>query len=68
MVQRFLFDGVNGQRTGPAIHLADQSSAVIPTALADAGLAIGYTAVMRTELTAYCPTLQFLIILTLHHQ
>ena len=53
VVQRFLLNGVNSQRTGLAIHLADKHSIHIPTAPTDARLAVGNLAMMRTELTLH---------------
>ena len=53
MVQRFLLDGVDGQRTGLAIYLAQEHTVLIATAPADARFAIRHFAVMRTELTLH---------------
>ena len=53
VVERFLLNGVNGQRTGLAVHLADKHTIHIPAASADTCLAIGNLAMMRTELTLY---------------
>ena len=53
VVQRLLLNGVNGQRTRFAIHLADKHAIHIPTAPTDARLAVGNLAMMRTELTLH---------------
>ena len=53
VVQRFLLNGVNSQRTGLAVHLADKHAIHIPTAPTDARLAVGNLAMMRTELTLH---------------
>jgi hypothetical protein len=67
MVERLFLDGVDGQGTGLGIDLAKKDTAIIaPTATA-ACLSIGNMAVVRTELTLDCPTLQLLIIPALFH-
>ena len=66
MVERLLLNGIDGQRTRLGIDLADKHTVLIAPAAADACLTIHDTAMMRTELTHYCPTLQCLIITTLH--
>ena len=53
VVQRFLFDGVDGQRTGFAVDLAHEHTVLITTAPADAHFTIRHLAVMRTELTLH---------------
>jgi hypothetical protein len=66
MIQRFLLDRVNGQRTGLAIHLADKHTLHIASASADARLTIGYLAAVGTELTLHLAVIQFLIVFALH--
>ena len=53
VVQRLLLDGVDGQRTGFAVHLADEHAVLIATAPADTRLTVGNLAMMRTELTLH---------------
>jgi hypothetical protein len=66
MIERFLLDGVDGQRTGFAINLADEHAIVITTTATAARFAVGDTAVMRTEQALYHTIVQPLIIPTLH--
>lgn len=53
MIQWLLLDGVDGQRTRLAIDLADEFAIVIPATTTKARLAIGYPAMMRTDLTLH---------------
>ena len=53
MIERFLLDGVDGQRTGFAINLADEHAIVISTTTTAASLAVGDTTMMRTEQALY---------------
>ena len=73
MIERFLLDGVDGQRTRLGIDLADECTIVIATTATDARLPIGYATMMRTEQTLHSllvrvcnPRLQTLKIFTLH--
>ena len=49
MIEWFLFDGVDGQRTGFAINLADEHTFVITTTATAPRFAVGDTTMMRTE-------------------
>ena len=60
MVQRFLLDGVDGQRAGLGIDLADEHTIMIPATTTATRLAIGNTAMMRTEQALYPSIVQFL--------
>ena len=51
MVQRLLFDRVDGQRTGLAVTLAHEHAVHIASASADACLPVRNLAVVRAELT-----------------
>ena len=53
MVQGFLLDRVDGQRTGLTIDLADQYTIMIPTTATKARLTIGYMTMVRTEQTLH---------------
>lgn len=53
MIQGLLLDGVDSQRTRLAIDLADEFAIVIPATTTKARLAIGYPAMMRTDLTLH---------------
>jgi hypothetical protein len=66
MIQRFLLDRVDGQRTELAIHLADKHTLLIASASADARLTIGYLTAVGTELTLHLAVIQFLIVFALH--
>ena len=73
MIERFLLDGVDGQRTRFGIDLADECAIVIATTATEARLPIGYATMMRTEQTLHSllegirnPRLQTFIISTLH--
>ena len=67
VVQRFLLNRVDGQRTRLAIDLADKHAVLVATAAADTRLAVGNLAMMRTELTLHPSTVQPLIISTLQN-
>jgi hypothetical protein len=49
MVQGLFLNGVDGQRTGLAIHLTNEHTILIPTTTTDARLAIQDLAMVRTE-------------------
>ncbi len=66
VVQWFLLNGVNGQRTGLAIDFAHKHTVLIATAPTDTRLAIGNLAKMRTELTLHPSIIQLPIVFTLH--
>ncbi len=67
VVERFLLDGVNGQRTRPTIHIANEHTALIAPATADARPALADMAVMRTEQTLHPAVILFPIISTFAH-
>ena len=67
VVQRLLLNGVDGQRAGLAIHLADKHAVQITTAPTDTCLAVGNLAMMRTELTLYPSIIQPPIVFGLVH-
>ena len=66
MIERFLLDGVDGQRTGFAIDLADEHAFVITTTATAPSLSFGDATMMRTEQALYHAIVQLLIISTLH--
>ena len=66
VIEWFLLDGIDSQRTGFAIDLAHEDATVITTAAADARLAIGDATVVRTKQTFNGTAFQTLIISTLH--
>ena len=68
MVEGFLLDRIDGQRTGLGIDLADQHTALIAPTAAEARLAISDPAMMRTELTAHQPIFQPFIIPAFHQK
>jgi hypothetical protein len=53
VVQRFLLNGVYGQRTRFAVHLADEHTVLIATTPTDSRLAVSNLAMMRTELALH---------------
>lgn len=53
MVQGLFLNGVDGQRTGLAIHFTDEHTILIPTTTTDARLAIQDLAMVRTEQTLH---------------
>ena len=53
MIEWFLLDGVDGQRTGFVIDLADEHAIVITTTATATCPIVGNTAMMRTEQTLY---------------
>ena len=53
MIERFLFDRVDGQRTRTSIDLTDQYTVVIPATATNPRLTIGNTTMMRTEQTLH---------------
>ena len=55
MIEWFLFDGVDGQRTGFAIDLADEHAIVITTTATAACPTVSDTTMMRTEQALYHP-------------
>ena len=62
MIKWLFLHGVNGQCTGLGINLADQDALMVAPATANAGLAVRYTTMMRTELTDDNSILQPLVI------
>ena len=66
MIKRFLLYGVNGQRTRLAIHLTDKHAILIPPTATYARLALGNTAVVRTERTLHPSVVQTIIIPAFH--
>ena len=67
VVEWFLLDGVYSQRTRPSIYLADQHTALIASATADACPALADVAMMRAEQTLHAATIQWPIIFTFVH-
>ena len=55
MVERLLFNGINGQRTGLPIDLTDEHAILIPATATDSRLTIGNTTMMRTEHALHPP-------------
>ena len=53
VVERLLLDRVNSQRTRPSIYLANEHTALIASAPADARLALADVAMMRAEQTRH---------------
>ena len=53
MVERLLLNGVDGQRTRPSIYLAEQHTALIASATADARPALADVAMVRAEQTLH---------------
>ena len=53
VIERFLFDGVDGQRTGFAIYLTDKHTVFVASASADACFAVRNLAMMWAELALY---------------
>ena len=68
MIERLLLDRVNGQRTRPSINLADQHTALIASAPADALPALADVAMVWAEQTLQPAIIQLMIIPALHHQ
>ena len=66
MVEGLLLDRVDGEGTGFGIDLADKHATLISAAAADASLAFGDVAMVRTELALDLPIIQTLIIPALH--
>ena len=66
VVERFLLNGVDGQRTGFGIDLTDEHTVMVTTTATTARLAIRNMAMVRTELALYSVVVQSLIIFTLH--
>ena len=67
VVERLLLDGVYGQRTRPSIHLAEEHTALIASAPADARRALADVAMVWAEQTLYPAIIQLMIIPALHH-
>ena len=67
MIEGFLLDGIDGQRTGLGIDLADEHTVVVATTTTTACLAIGDMAMVGTELALDSTVVQSLIIPTLLH-
>ena len=53
MIERLLLDGVDGQRTGLSINLADKHAVMIPATATAACPSLGDTAVVWTELALH---------------
>ena len=68
MIERLLLNGVDGQRTRPSVHLADQYTALIASAPADACPALADVAMVWAEQTRHPAIIHLLIIPALHHQ
>ena len=67
MVEWLLLDGGDGQGTGLAINLTKKYTTIISSTETASCLTIDDMAMVRTELTLHCPTLQLLIIPALFH-
>ena len=67
VVERFLLNGVDGQRTGFGIDLADEHTVVVATTATTARLAMGDMAMVGTEQALHSTVIQSLIISTLFH-
>jgi hypothetical protein len=67
MIERFLLNGVNGQRTRPSVHLAGQHTALIASAPADACPALADVAMVWAEQTLHPAVIHLLIISTFVH-
>ena len=67
MIEGFLLDGIDGQRTGLGIDLADEHTVVVATTTTTACLAMGDMAMVGTELALDSTVVQSLIIPTLLH-
>jgi hypothetical protein len=66
MVERFLLDGIDGQRTGFSIDLADEHAVMVSATTTAACPTVSDTAVVRTEQALHHTIVQPLIIPTLH--
>ena len=66
MIERFLLNRIDGQRTGFAIDLADEYTIMIPATATDTRLAIGNLTMMRTEQALHPIPIRHLIISTRH--
>ena len=64
MIQRFLLDGIDGQRTRFAIDFADKHAIMIPATATKARLAIGHPTMVRTKQALYPIPFKSLIIIT----
>jgi hypothetical protein len=67
MIERLLFNGVDGQGTGLSIDLAKENTAFIAATATASCLTISNMTMMRTERALHGPTLQSHIIPTLNH-
>ena len=66
VVERLLLNGVYGQRTRPAVYLADKHAIHIPSTPADTRLSIRNLAMVGTEQTLHPSIIQPLIVFALH--
>ena len=66
MIQRLFLDGIDCQRTGFAINLADQHAVPVSATATKACLAIGDMAMVRTDQTFQSPVVEGLKIRWLH--
>ena len=67
MIEWLLLNGVDGQRTRPSVHLANEHTALIAPAPADACLSLADMAMMRAEQTRHPAIIHLLIISTFVH-
>ena len=67
MVERFLLNGVDGQRTWPSINLAEQHTALIASVPTDACPALADVAMVWAEQTLHPAVIQLMIISTFVH-
>ena len=67
MIERLLLNGVDGQRTRPSIHLANEHTALIAPAQADACLSLADVAMVWAEQTLHPAVIHLLIISTFVH-
>ena len=66
VVEGLLLDGIDGQRTGFGIDLADEHTVVVATTATTARLAMGDMAMVGAELALHRAIIQSLIIPTFH--
>ena len=67
MIERFLLDRVDGQRTRPSIYLTDQHTALIASVPTDGRPALADTAMVWAEQTLHPAIIHLLIISTFVH-
>jgi hypothetical protein len=66
MIERLLFNGVDGQGTGLSIDFTKENTTIIATTATASCLTISNITMMRTERALHGPTLQLLIIPAFH--